>query len=67
MSLRLLRPLSLVSSGWNFYSVVNNESISFPPPPFRLPSIPGRQETGFAPPLGVLDGFVCLTQEILLP
>lgn len=42
----------LVSSSWNFYSVANNGSISFPPS-FRLPSILPRQEMVFAPPLGI--------------
>lgn len=54
-----------VSVSWNFYSVVNNGSISFPPP-FRLPAIPARQEIGFAPPLGTLYGFALLTDGIFL-
>lgn len=55
-----------VSVSWNFYSAVNNGSISFPPP-FRLPSIPARQEIGFAPPLETLYGFAMLLLWDLSP
>ncbi|XP_025038913.2 claudin-34 [Pelodiscus sinensis] len=44
----------LIPVSWNFYSVVHNQTISFPPS-FYMPSCPVAQEVGGAIPVGIIS------------
>ncbi|XP_068019138.1 claudin-34 [Melanerpes formicivorus] len=43
----------LIPVGWNFYSVMQNQSIAFPPS-YYMPSSPAAQEAGAAIPIGIV-------------
>ncbi|KAM9390489.1 claudin-34 [Phaethornis superciliosus] len=43
----------LIPVSWNFYSVMHNQSIAFPPD-YYLPSRPASQEAGAAIPIGIV-------------
>ncbi|XP_009982459.1 PREDICTED: claudin-5 [Tauraco erythrolophus] len=43
----------LVPVSWNFYSVLHNQSIAFPPS-YYMPSSPAAQEAGAAIPIGII-------------
>ncbi|NXJ90188.1 CLD34 protein, partial [Corythaixoides concolor] len=43
----------LVPVSWNFYSVLHNQSIAFPPS-YYMPSSPAAQEAGAAIPIGIV-------------
>ncbi|XP_067409125.1 claudin-34-like [Emydura macquarii macquarii] len=49
----------LIPVSWNFYSVVHNQTISFPPS-FYMPPSPVAQEVGAAIPVGIISAILLL-------
>lgn len=56
--------LSLVPLAWNMSSVLNNNTIDFPPE-FHLPAAPVRQQVGSAIAVGILASIVILMSGLL--
>ncbi|XP_074839442.1 claudin-34-like [Carettochelys insculpta] len=53
----------LIPVSWNFYSVVHNQMIVFPPS-FYMPSSPVAQEVGAAIPVGIISAILLMMSAI---